>query len=229
MLCVNHHAHRNSKSRVYPLWCQDSRPSTRSYTAAAGVAVRCCCCCRLGIRTHTTTVPLTSGWRVYKPRRGTQQQAVQQAGPDIYRLAVTDRKFWQTQLATFYHSGDSPRQQQGVGPPTMAWAVWVSELQKPSLYSVRHLSAFLFHVSAIGAIIAAATTNSRRLSQRNPYKTCVSFVELGQTSRYFILEVVHFEKIGTKMFPRYGRCAGDGSEPIPRDDFVRHHIIGMFS
>ena len=60
LLCVKHHAHRNSKSRVY------SGPPTRSYTAAAGgVAVRCCCCCGLGTRTHTGTVPLTSGWRVY--------------------------------------------------------------------------------------------------------------------------------------------------------------------
>ena len=61
LLCVKHHAHRNSKSRVY------SEPPTRSYTAAAaGVAVRCCCCCcGLGTRTHTRTVPLTSGWRVY--------------------------------------------------------------------------------------------------------------------------------------------------------------------
>ena len=91
--CVKHPAHRNSKSRVYPLRCQDSRPPTRSYTAAAaGVAVRCCCCCGLGTRTHTRTVPLTSGWRVYKPRRGTHQQAAQQAGPDIYRLAVTERR-----------------------------------------------------------------------------------------------------------------------------------------
>ena len=70
--------------------------------------------------------------------------------------------------------------------------------------SARHLSACLFDVSAIGAIIAAATANSRRLSQQNPYKTCVSLVELGQTSRHFI---VHFEKIPTKKFPRYGRCA----------------------
>ena len=67
-----HPAHRNSKSRVYPLRCQDSLPPTRSYTAAAaGVAVRCCCCCGLGTRMRTRTVPLTSGWRVYKqPRRG---------------------------------------------------------------------------------------------------------------------------------------------------------------
>ena len=43
--CVKHPAHRNSKSRVYPLRCQDSGPPTRSYTvAAAGVAVQCCCC-----------------------------------------------------------------------------------------------------------------------------------------------------------------------------------------
>ena len=37
--------------------------------------------------------------------------------------------------------------------------------------SARHLSACLLHVSASGAIIAAATANSRRLSQQNPYKT----------------------------------------------------------
>ena len=62
--------------------------------------------------------------------------------------------------------------------------------------SARHLSACLFDVSAIGAIIAAATANSRRLSQQNPYKTCVSLVELGQTSRHIL---VHFEKISTKI------------------------------
>ena len=85
-----HPAHSNSKSRVYPLRCQDSGPPTRSYTAAAaGVTVRCCCCCGLGTRTHTRTVPMTSGWRVYIPRRGTNQQGAQQAGPDIYRLTVT--------------------------------------------------------------------------------------------------------------------------------------------
>ena len=69
--CVKHPAHRNSKSRVYQLRCQDSGTPTRSYTAAAGVAVRSCCCCGLGTRTHTKTVPLTSGWRVYIPRRWT--------------------------------------------------------------------------------------------------------------------------------------------------------------
>ena len=92
--CVKHPARRNSKSRVYPLRCQDSGPPTRNYTAAApGVAVRCCCCCGLGTRTHTRTVPLTSGWRVYIPRRGTHhQQAAQQAGLGIYRLAVTERR-----------------------------------------------------------------------------------------------------------------------------------------
>ena len=72
--CVKHPAHRNSKSRVYPLRCQDLRPPTRSCTAAAaGVAVRCCCCCDVGTRTHTSTVPLTCGWRVHIPRRGTHQ------------------------------------------------------------------------------------------------------------------------------------------------------------
>ena len=55
--CVKHPAHRNSKSRVHQLRCQDSGPPTPSYTAAAaaGVAVRCCCCCGVGTRTHTRT------------------------------------------------------------------------------------------------------------------------------------------------------------------------------
>jgi len=69
---------------------------------------------------------------------------------------------------------------------------------KPSLYvsRARHLSACLFYVSASGAIIAVATANSRRLSQQNPYKTYVSLVELGRTSRHF---AVHFKKIPTKI------------------------------
>ena len=53
-------------------------------------------------------------------------------------------------------------------------------------------------------LIAAATANSRRLSQQNPYKTCVSLVELGRTSCHFI---VHLKKIPTKIILRYGRCA----------------------
>ena len=70
----------------------------------------------------------------------------------------------------------------------------------------RAISACLFHVSASGAIITAATANSQRLSQQNPHKTWASLVELGRTSRHFI---VHFEKIPTKKFPRYTsrRCA----------------------
>ena len=79
---VKHPAHRNSKSRVYQLRCQDSGPPTPSYTgaaAAAGVAVRCCCCCGVGTRTHTRTMPLTAGWRVYIPRRGTRQEGCKQA------------------------------------------------------------------------------------------------------------------------------------------------------
>ena len=89
----------------------------------------------------------------------------------------------------------------------------------------RHLSAYLFHVSTSGAIVAAATANSRRLSQQNPYKTCVSLVELGQTPRHFR---VHFEKIPTKKFPRYGRCAVLGSDPIPRDVFLGIKLLGCF-
>ena len=63
----------------------------------------------------------------------------------------------------------------------------------------RHLSSFL----ASGAIMVAAAANSRRFSQQNPYKSCVSLVELGRTSRY---SIVHFEKITTQV-PRYRRCA----------------------
>ena len=132
LLCVKHHTHRNSKSTVYPLRCQDSRPSTRSCTAAAaaaGVAVRCCCCCGLGTRTHTR--PLTSGWSVYKPRRGTHQQAAQQAGPDIYRLAVTAQTLRNTTSYILLQRGFT-------ATPARCradlYGVGVSELQKPSLY-----------------------------------------------------------------------------------------------
>ena len=96
LLCVKHHAHRNSKSRVY------SEPPTRSYTAAAGgVADRCCCCCGLGARTNTRTVPLTSGWRVYIP------------DPDIYRLAVTER-------SCLLYTSPSPRDRQKSRMPSSA-------------------------------------------------------------------------------------------------------------
>ena len=76
----------------------------------------------------------------------------------------------------------------------------MSELQKPSL-KVRHLSAFLLHVSAIGAIIAAATANSRRLSQQNPFKTCVRFI--GRASPNLSSVYSTFRKNHRKMFPRY--------------------------
>ena len=90
----------------------------------------------------------------------------------------------------------------------------------------RHLSACLFHVSANGTIIAAATANSRRLSKQNPYKTRVSLVVLGRTSLDFM---VHFEKIPTKKFPRYRRCAVYcGSDPIPRDVFLGIKLLGCF-
>ena len=96
--------------------------------------------------------------------------------------------------------------------------------------SARHLSACMFvsfHVSARGAIMATASANSRRLSQQNPYKTCVSLVELGQTSRHFL---VHFEKIPTKIILRYGRCAEaehDADDPFYIREFhisMRHYV-----
>ena len=85
-----------------------------------------------------------------------------------------------------------------------------------SMCLARANSAYLFHVSVSGAIIAAATANSRRLSQQNPYKTCVSLVELGRTSPHFI---VHFEKISTKKFPRFGRCA-----VVPKNVTFRRNV-----
>ena len=91
----------------------------------------------------------------------------------------------------------------------------MSELQKPSLYvsRARHLSACLFYVSS-GAIIAAATVtaNSWRLSQQNPYKTCVSLVELGRTSRHFI--PVHLIKNLNKNHPQvWALCRNKGAGP----------------
>ena len=83
-----------------------------------------------------------------------------------------------------------------LGRPLRRRLSWVSELQKwLSMCLARHLSACLFHVSASGAIIAAATANHRRLSQQNHYKTRVSLIVLGRISRHF---VIHFAKIPTK-------------------------------
>ena len=98
-------------STVLLLLCETSCPSQQQKqslpAAVPGLGttdakLHCCCwccspvllfcCCGLGTRAHTRTVPLTSGWRVYIPRRGTYQQAAQQAGPDIYRLTVTERR-----------------------------------------------------------------------------------------------------------------------------------------
>ena len=150
--------------------------------------------------------PLCRGY-IYHRVEGHTKQAAQQALTSTV-LTATECTLWETQLATYY-SGDSPRHQQGVGPPSTASVVWVSELQKRCLYvsHVRHLSACLFHVSASGTIIAAAIANHRRLSQPNPYKSRVSLVELSRISGHFI---VQFEKNPTKKFPRYRRCAGCG-------------------
>ena len=61
--CVKRPAHRNSKSRVDPLRRQDSRPPTRSYTAAGGgVAVRCCCCFGLDTHAHAHKTCATDRW-----------------------------------------------------------------------------------------------------------------------------------------------------------------------
>ena len=91
--------------------------------------------------------------------------------------------------------------------------------------SARHLSACLFHVSASGAIIAAATANSRCLSQQNPYKTCVSSVELGQTSRHFI---VHFEKNPNKKVPQvWALCPTLQAACGTSDTFVLSIIEGF--
>ena len=72
------------------------------------------------------------------------------------------------------------------------------------------------YVSASGTIIAAASANSRRLSQQNLYKTCVSLVELGRTSRHFI---VHFKKIPTKSSSGMG-----GPSLDPHNKLVQHVI-----
>ena len=138
-------------------------------------------------------------------------------------MTDTERRLGEKQLATYYYSGDSPRHQQGVGPPSTASVVCVSELQMPSFHasSSRHLSACLFNVSARDAMIAATAAISRRLSQQKPYKTCVSLDELGRTSRHFI---VHLKESQQKRSPGIGvvPCARGGSDPIPGDDFVRH-------
>ena len=129
-------------------------------------------------------------------------------GPDIYRLTVTERRLREKQLP-----GSYILPQRGfTATPARCWAA----LYGVGCLSVRAAQAVSLCVSrgpplgmfvsclACGAIIAAATANRRRLFRQNPYKTCISLVELGRASRDFL---VHFEKIPTKKFPRYRRCA----------------------
>ena len=167
--------HRNSKSRAYPLRCQDSGPATRSYTAAAAdVFVRCCCCCDVGARTHTRTVPLTSGWRVYIPRQGTHQAGCAASRPR--HLPSHSDRAQTLRSATSY----VPLQRGFTATPARCWAALYGvgclsvRAAKRSLYvsRARHLSACLFHVSASGAIKVDATANSRRLSQKTLQNLC---------------------------------------------------------
>ena len=77
----------------------------------------------------------------------------------------------------------------------------MSELQKPSLYvsRARHLSACLFHVSASGAIIAAATANSRRLS---PTKSLQNLCFIGRAWPNFPSFFSTFRKNPNKNHPQ---------------------------
>jgi len=191
-------------STVLLLLCQTSCPPQQQEqglpAAVPGLGttdakLHCCCCCWCCSpvllllwcgHTHAHKNYASDFWveGIHTTSRDTPRRL--QAGPDIYRLTVTERRLWQTQLATYYYSGHRDTSKV-LGRPLRRRLSWVSELQKRSLCvsRARHLSACLFHVSASSAIIAAATVNSRRLSQQTPYKTCVSFVELGRTSRNF--------------------------------------------
>ena len=138
-----HPSHRNSKSRVYPLRCQDSRTPTRRYTAAAAaaVAVRCCCCCGLG--THTHTVPLTSGWRVYIPRPGTHAQ---QTGPDIYRFtAVTAQTLRNTTSYILLQLGFT-------STPARCWAA-LSGVSCPSVRAAKAVSLRVSRTPPLGMFV----------------------------------------------------------------------------
>ena len=94
--CVKHPAHRNSKSRVYPLRCQDTGPPTRSYTAAAGsgVADQCSCYnsrCGLGTRTQELCLWPLGGGYTYIPRRGTHQAGCAASRPWHLPFHSSDR------------------------------------------------------------------------------------------------------------------------------------------
>ena len=83
----------------------------------------------------------------------------------------------------------------------------MSELQKPSLYAsrARHLSAFLFHVSARGAITAAATAKAGVCPNKIPTKLVFHWSSLAEFP--VILQYIS-TKSQQKKFPRYRRCAG---------------------
>ena len=128
--------------------------------------------------------------------------------PSSYRLTVTERRLWETQLATYYYSGDF------TATSARSWA---------ALYGVgclgvragRAVSLCVSRAQPLGMFISCLCKRRDHSGRyrlwpgfvpTKSYKTCVSLVELGRTSRHFI---VHFEneKIPTKKFPRYRRCA----------------------
>ena len=101
---------KRAVSTVLLLLCETSCPPQQQEqdlpAAVPGLATtdekphccRCCWCCSPVLLllwfgyTHAHKNCASDLWvegTVYKPRRGTHQQAAQQAGPDIYRLAVT--------------------------------------------------------------------------------------------------------------------------------------------
>ena len=194
LLCcrVKRPPHRNSKSRVYPpLRRQDSEPPTRSYTAdaAAGVAVQCCCCRGSGARTHTKPVPLTSGYII--PRRG--------------RLTATERRLWETQLATYY-SGDSPPHQEGAGPPSTASIVLSVRAAKTALYVSHRAPPLAMLVSWLGK----RRDHSGRHHQsptfvptKPPRNSCF----IGRAWPNCPAFCSTFRKNPNKKFLRYRRCA----------------------
>ena len=203
-----------------------TRDHRREPTAAAAGVVRCCCCYG---HTHAHKTSASDLWqRVYTIRRGTQQAA------QALKYIPSDSDRAQTPRSTISHI----LQLRFTATPAMCWAAFygIDCLSVPAAKAVglspapAHLSACLFHVSPSCAIIAAATTNHRSLSQQNTHKIVFhwsSFPEFPGIYRAFR------EKSNKKTILRYRCCASDtkrcsissASRQSPSGCCCTHHFL----
>ena len=164
-------------------------------------------------------MPLTSGWRVYIQCRGRHQAGCPASRP--WHLPSHSARAQTLRNTTSYIL----LQRGFTATPVRCWGALYG-VGCLSVQAAKAVSLCVSRAPPLGMFCSMSRQPSRSQQPtppiagvcliQNPYKTCVPLFELGRTSRHFI---VHFEKIPTKKFPRYRRCAVFGPVPMPGDVF----------